>query len=85
MPSIGDLSSVKVKYMYEVMDQSGPGGKLAVDREDLAKGYMYGRTIVPLSEEDAAVARLPTTKSFSIIGFIPQDKVSVSRLKLGFY
>lgn len=66
---------MKFQRTYEVLGAGGPDGKLSVEREDLAKGYMYGRTIVPLSEEDAAIARLPTYKSFSIIGFIPQDKV----------
>lgn len=60
---------------YQVKDPTKPGGKIDVDRDDLAKGYLYGRTIVPMSEEDATISRLETTKSFSIIGFIPMDKV----------
>jgi ATP-dependent DNA helicase 2 subunit 2 len=58
-----------------VLDPAGPKGMREVQREDLAKGYTYGRTLVPLSEEDANVSRLETFRSFSIMGFIPMEKV----------
>jgi ATP-dependent DNA helicase 2 subunit 2 len=75
-PANGDeLSAVRNARTYKVNDASAPGGKRDVVREELAKGYEYGRTAVHISDSDENVTRLETIKSFSIIGFIPSDKV----------
>lgn len=70
-----DLSAVRNARTYRVNDASAPGGKRDISREELAKGYEYGRTAVHISESDENVTRLETFRSFSIIGFIPSDKV----------
>jgi ATP-dependent DNA helicase 2 subunit 2 len=70
-----DLTAVKNAYTYKVNDPSAPGGKRDVERDELAKGYEYGRTAVHISESDENVTKLETVESFSIIGFIPTDKV----------
>jgi len=70
-----DLSAVRNARTYKVNDASAPGGKRDVVRDELAKGYEYGRTAVHISESDENVTRLETIRSFSIIGFIPSDKV----------
>jgi ATP-dependent DNA helicase 2 subunit 2 len=72
----GDMSLVRNARTYKVNDPSAPGGKKDVDREDLAKGYEYGRTAVHISESDENVTKLETFSSFEIVGFIPNDKVS---------
>lgn len=69
------LAAVKQAHSYKVNDPSIPSGKRDVTREDLAKGYEYGRTAVHISESDENVTKLETVKSFSIIGFIPREKV----------
>jgi ATP-dependent DNA helicase 2 subunit 2 len=68
------LTSVKNARTYRVVDESAPGGKRDVDRDDLAHGYEYGRTAVPISESDQNVTKLDTVASFTIIGFIPAEK-----------
>jgi ATP-dependent DNA helicase 2 subunit 2 len=70
-----DLSTVRNARTYRVNDASAPGGRRDISREELAKGYEYGRTAVHISESDENVTKLETIKSFSIIGFIPSDKV----------
>jgi ATP-dependent DNA helicase 2 subunit 2 len=70
-----DLSAVRNARTYRVNDASAPGGKRDIVREELAKGYEYGRTAVHISELDENVTKLETIRSFSIIGFIPSDKV----------
>lgn len=75
-PSSG-LIAVKSSTSYTVDDPEAPGGKKNLYREDLAKGYAYGRTAVYLSESEQNIATLQTLKSFSIIGFIPSDGVSL--------
>lgn len=70
-----DLVAVKQTHIYKVDDPSNPSIKKAVDREDLAKGYEYGRTAVHISESDQNVTRLETLKVFTILGFIPSEKV----------
>lgn len=72
-----DFAGVKTAREYEVKDLSIPRGKKKVEREDLAKGFQYGRSAVPVSESDENVTKLETTKSFSIIGFVPIDKVQM--------
>lgn len=67
---------VKTTRTYEVKISEGLGKK-DVAREDLAKGFEYGRSAVAVTESDENVAKLETTKGFSVIGFVPFDKVCV--------
>lgn len=78
----GDLSVVRSARTYKVNDASIPGGKRTVEREELAKGYEYGRTAVHLSESDENVTKLETTEGFEIVGFVPIDKVSMKEILL---
>lgn len=71
-----EFSGVKHMRTYRVNDSDAPGGKRDVDFEDLAKGYQYGRTVVPFSESDFAVTKLETKKMFTILGFVPFSSVS---------
>jgi ATP-dependent DNA helicase 2 subunit 2 len=69
------FSAVKDARTYKVNDPDAPGGKRDVDRDELAKGYEYGRTAVHISESDYNITKIETIKSFSIVGFIYQEKV----------
>lgn len=71
----GGLAAVKTARTYKVIDESAPGGKRDVDRDELARGYEYGRTAVHIAESDENVTKLETVQSFEIIGFIPCEKV----------
>ncbi|KAL8995330.1 MAG: hypothetical protein Q9169_004905 [Polycauliona sp. 2 TL-2023] len=66
-----DLAGVKSSRTYQVVDEDAPGGKRDVDRDDLAKGYEYGRTAVHINETDENVTKLETRMGLDIIGFIP--------------
>lgn len=72
-----NLETIKTGRNYVVFDVDGslPGGKKNVTREDLAKGYEYGRTAVHVTESDENVVKLDTKQSFEIIGFIPNNTV----------
>lgn len=70
------LTAVKNARTYKIVDESAPGGKRDVDREDLAQGYEYGRTAVAIAESEQNITKLETVASFSIVGFIPAEKVS---------
>ena len=75
----GDLSAVRTLRNYYVIDPLNPdsaGGKVNLEREDLEKGYEYGRTVVVINESDENITTLETKESFEIIGFIPNDKVN---------
>jgi len=74
------MSIVRSARTYKINDPSAPGGKRDVDREDLAKGYEYGRTAVHISESDENVTKLETFSCFEIVGFIPNDKVCLEAL-----
>ncbi|KAJ5165723.1 uncharacterized protein N7500_007553 [Penicillium coprophilum] len=50
------------------------GGKVDVERDDLAKGYEYGRTAVPIEQTDENVANLETFAGMGLIGFIKKDQ-----------
>ncbi|KAI8634732.1 Ku70/Ku80 N-terminal alpha/beta domain-containing protein [Xylariaceae sp. FL1651] len=69
-----NFAAVKDARTYKVNDPSAPGGKRDVDRDELAKGYEYGSTAVHISESDYNITKIETTKSFSIVGFIHQEK-----------
>ncbi|KAL2263225.1 hypothetical protein VTK26DRAFT_7719 [Humicola hyalothermophila] len=73
-----EFSGVKHMRTYRVDDPDAPGGKRDVDFEDLAKGYQYGRTVVPFSESDFSITKLETKKSFTILGFVPSNSYNPS-------
>lgn len=75
--STAGFAAVRSARTYKVNDPGAPGGKRDVEFESLAKGYEYGRTAVAISESEWNVTKLETVKTFSIIGFIPSDKVSL--------
>ncbi|KAI0439607.1 Ku70/Ku80 N-terminal alpha/beta domain-containing protein [Xylaria telfairii] len=68
------FSAVKDTRSYKVNDPDAAGGKRDVDSAELAKGYEYGRTAVHISESEFNITKIETTKSFSIVGFIYQEK-----------
>lgn len=72
------LTNVRNSRTYQVVDEQVPGGKRDVSRDDLAKGYEYGRTAVHISESDLNVTKLETQAGLEIIGFIPWSNVGGS-------
>jgi len=79
MPDVKDeLTTVHNARTYEVKDKESLGGKRDVEREELAKGYEYGRTAVHISESDQNVTKLDTKAGLEIIGFVPKKNVSLS-------
>ena len=49
--------------------------EVEVEKEELDKAYLYGRTIVNISDADQSVTKLETTAEFSILGFVEQAGV----------
>ncbi|KAI0098969.1 SPOC domain-like protein [Hypoxylon sp. NC0597] len=70
----GQFAAVKNARTYKVNDPEAPGGKRDVEFESLAKGFEYGRTAVHISESEYNITKIETTKSFTILGFIHQEK-----------
>lgn len=69
------LASVKSLRAYQINDESAPGGKRDLERDELASGYEYGATVVPVSESDQLVLKMETEPTYEIIGFIPVESV----------
>lgn len=69
------LTAVRTSRTYQINDESAPGGKVDVEREDLAKGYEYGRTAVHISPTEENITNLETFAGLEIMGFINNDKV----------
>lgn len=67
--------AVKQQFDYQVSDPTAGNGKKMVSRDELAKGYEYGRTAVHISQSDENITKLETFSSYSIIGFIPVENV----------
>lgn len=65
---------------YQIDDENGPNGKRDVGREDLSKGYEYGRTAVHIAESDQNVTLFETSPGLDIVGFV--DKRQVDNLIL---
>ena len=68
------LTNVLQNFAYTVKDETTPGGK-PVERDELAKGYQYGRTAVHISQSDENITKLETYSSYDILGFIPVENV----------
>lgn len=75
------LTSVRNTRTYKVADETAPGGIGDVNRDTLAKGYDYGRTVVPISQSDENVTKLETEAGLEVIGFIPWSSVRLSPAK----
>ncbi|KAH8692933.1 putative Ku family DNA helicase [Talaromyces proteolyticus] len=69
-----NLVSVRNARTYHVSDPSVAGGKRELERDDLAKGYEYGRTAVHISESDENITKLETFAALDLIGFIQNDQ-----------
>ena len=68
-----DLSAVHNEFTYIVKDENETEGVKHLKREELAKGYEYGRTAVHISETDENITKLETETSYDILGFIPAE------------
>tara|TARA_R110002060_G_scaffold66281_1_gene75133 strand:- start:1112 stop:1708 length:597 start_codon:yes stop_codon:yes gene_type:complete len=75
MTDAPELSAVKTTRTYHVNSTTGVDGTMNVERGELAKGYYYGSSAVPFGEDEADVTRFDSPQGFSIIGFVPKDKV----------
>lgn len=77
-PSGGEsdsLVTIRTSRTYQIDDESAPGGKTDVERDDLARGYEYGRTAVHISQTDENITTLTTFAGLEVLGFIPSEKV----------
>lgn len=72
-PVDGNLQKIRNTRTFQVEDEDAPGKAIDIDREDMAKGYLYGRTIVPISAEDQEIVKFNTETSLKIVGFIPKS------------
>ncbi|KAL4781501.1 SPOC like C-terminal domain-containing protein [Aspergillus varians] len=68
------LTSVRNLRTYQVNDESAPGGKIDIERDDLAKGYEYGRTAVYISETDENITTLETAAALDLVGFVQNER-----------
>lgn len=68
-----NLTAVHNLQKYIVLDENGE--QQEVPREELAKGYEYGRTAVHISESDQNITQLETEAGYEILGFIPTENV----------
>lgn len=70
-----DLAAVKNARTYKVPDEEAPGGKREVEQEDLARGFNYGSTAVPIMESDRNVTDFESKQGIDIVGFVVKDLV----------
>ncbi|KAK1147444.1 ATP-dependent DNA helicase yku80 [Aspergillus melleus] len=68
-----NLTAVRPLRTYQIDDESAPGGKIDVERDQLAKGYEYGRTAVHIDETDEGITTLDTFAGLELLGFIQTD------------
>ncbi|GLB05411.1 ATP-dependent DNA helicase II subunit 2 [Aspergillus tubingensis] len=68
------LAGVRNSRSYQIDDGTTEDGVTTVDRDQLAKGYEYGRTLVPISETDENITTLETFAAIELLGFIQSDR-----------
>ncbi|THX54188.1 putative Ku family DNA helicase [Aureobasidium pullulans] len=73
-PKQGDLAAVKNTRTYQVPDEEAPGGKRELEQEELARGFSYGSTVVPIEESDKNVTDFESKQGMDIIGFVVKDQ-----------
>ncbi|ETN36282.1 uncharacterized protein HMPREF1541_08559 [Cyphellophora europaea CBS 101466] len=73
--SASDLANVEQHFQYTVKNENEVDGRQPVERDDLAKGYEYGRTAVYISQADENITKLETYSSYDILGFIPVENI----------
>ena len=56
-----------------------------VKKEELAKAYRYGRSLVPFHKIDEAQMQFKTKKSFQVLGFLPASKIDRESFMSGVY
>jgi ATP-dependent DNA helicase 2 subunit 2 len=64
--------NVTLQRTYKIKRE---GEEVEVEKEELEKAYLYGRTIVNISDADQNVTKLDTQAELSIVGFV--DKTGV--------
>ncbi|EXJ59273.1 hypothetical protein A1O7_06705 [Cladophialophora yegresii CBS 114405] len=69
------LSSVHNLYKYRVNGDEYEGGTKVLERDELAKGYEYGRTAVSIAESEQNITKYETEAAYDIMGFIPADNM----------
>lgn len=69
------LEAVRQARAYQVDDHDAAGGKMDVDRDQMEKGYTYGKEVVPISSTDETVTLFETEPGLQIVGFIPVENV----------
>lgn len=74
------LTTIRSMRTYQIKDENFPGGKIEIEREELAKGYEYGRTAVHISETDENITTLETFAAMELVGFIQSDKVCLRKI-----
>ncbi|KAI9341852.1 SPOC like C-terminal domain-containing protein [Pilaira anomala] len=63
-------------YVLDVKNEEGETtSEVQVEKENIQKGYQFGKTILLVSEEELGVAKLQTKKEMTVIGFIPSKEV----------
>lgn len=74
-----DATLVNQTTLYEIKDDRAPRGKRDIDRQELSKGYTYGRSIVHVEPADEDSIKFETNPGLHIIGFVPRENVSKLR------
>jgi ATP-dependent DNA helicase 2 subunit 2 len=77
-PNENFLTNVRNMYVYNINDPGAEGGKRQVERDELAKGYEYGRTAVHIGESDENITKLETEAAMEIVGFVSSSEVGMS-------
>ena len=67
--------NVTLQRTYKIKKE---GEEVEVDKQELEKAYLYGRTIVNISDADQNVTKLETESQLSIVGFVEKRGVQTS-------
>ncbi|KAK3699754.1 hypothetical protein QZH41_015603, partial [Actinostola sp. cb2023] len=66
-----ETMDVKMERSYHLNDED----QTEIEKEDIAQGYRYGKTIVPLTKIDKDSMKLETDRCLSVLGFTSTENV----------
>jgi ATP-dependent DNA helicase 2 subunit 2 len=65
--------SVALQRLYKIKRGEE---EVEVEKDELDKAYLYGRTIINVSDADQSVTKLETTAELGILGFVEKSGVT---------
>ena len=70
----GTIDDISIEKLYKTVNE-GEINEEEVQEEDRIKAFKFGKTLVPITEEDEEAFKLPTEKAMHLLGFVKMSDI----------